>query len=244
MLVIATVGLAAACMWLVERWLPGRSWPRVARWGLRAALLTGAQVAIVVVTGRALDPLLAGLRPWSADGLGTPGGALVGYLAIAFVYYWWHRARHEIPLLWRWLHQVHHSPQRLELFATFYKHPLEIALNALLSSAILYGVVGLAPTAAALSILLTGLAELFYHWNVKTPFWLGFLVQRPESHCVHHQTGFHHTNYADLPLWDWLFGTLHNPRAWQGRCGFGDSELRLGEMLRGIDVSTPSGARR
>ena len=44
--------------------------------------------------------------------------ALVGYLAITFVYYWWHRARHQSDVLWRVLHQLHHSPARLELAAT------------------------------------------------------------------------------------------------------------------------------
>jgi sterol desaturase/sphingolipid hydroxylase (fatty acid hydroxylase superfamily) len=74
---------------------------------------------------------------------------------------------------------------------------------------------------------------------VPTPYWLGFFVQRPESHCVHHEEGLHHYNYADLPVWDWMFGTLRNPRSWDARCGFGEAEYRLGEMLRGIDVSTP-----
>jgi sterol desaturase/sphingolipid hydroxylase (fatty acid hydroxylase superfamily) len=86
-------------------------------------------------------------------------------------------------------------------------------------------------------------AELFYHWNVRTPWWLGFLVQRPESHCVHHQAGLHAWNYADLPLWDALFGTLRNPRRWDGSCGFGESEHRLGAMLLGVDVTAGEGAR-
>jgi hypothetical protein len=25
---------------------------------------------------------------------------------------WWPRARHEVGLLWRWFHQIHHSPIR------------------------------------------------------------------------------------------------------------------------------------
>jgi sterol desaturase/sphingolipid hydroxylase (fatty acid hydroxylase superfamily) len=176
-------------------------------------------------------------RPWSADRLGLVGGALVGYLAITFVYYWWHRWRHEVPFLWRWLHQLHHSPQRIEVITSFYKHPVEIAVNGLLSSAILYLGVGLGAEAAALAVFLTGAAELFYHWNVRTPRWIGFVIQRPESHCVHHQAGLHTFNFADLPLWDWMFGTLRNPRAWDARCGFEpDREGRLADMLRGRDV--------
>ena len=111
-----------------------------------------------------------------------------------------------------------------------------------LSSAILYLGVGLGAAAAAGAVLLSGLAELFYHWNVRTPHWLGYLFQRPESHCVHHQEGVHSYNFADLPLWDILFGTFHNPRVAQFRCGFGpEHEHRLVEMLWGFDVNrTPS----
>ena len=203
----------------------------------RALALTAAQAGVVWLAGATWDGWLRGHRPWSGDALGLFPGALLGYLAITFLYYFWHRARHEVPFLWRWLHQLHHSPQRLEVIASFYKHPLEVVANGVLSSAIVYLGVGLSAEPAALAVLLTGLAELFYHWNVRTPRWLGFVIQRPESHCVHHQSGLHAYNYADLPLWDWLFGTLHNPHRFDARCGFGENEHRLAEMLRGVDVS-------
>jgi len=233
----------AVAMALAERVLPARSWPRVPGWPARALAATAFQAGVVLVAGVTWDGWLATHRPWSAAGLGTLGGALAGYLAITFLYYWWHRARHEVPFLWRWLHQLHHSPRRLEVVASFYKHPFEIVANGVLSSAILYLLVGVTAEAATLAVLVTGLAELFYHWNVSTPHWLGFVIQRPESHCVHHQHGLHHYNYADLPLWDWMFGTLHNPRRWQGRCGLGDREHRVGEMLRGVDVSAAETVR-
>ncbi len=233
MVLLFVLGVAAA-MFVVERVRTGRRWPVVAGWWGRAALLNGVQVGVAVAAGVLWEPWLAARRPWSADGLGTAGGALVGYLVITFVYYWWHRARHASPLLWRWLHQVHHSPARIEIVTSFYKHPLEILANSLLSAFVLFGIVGLGPAAGAQAILLTGLAELFYHWNVRTPRWVGAVFQRPEMHCVHHQRDHHAQNFGDLPLWDMLFGTYQNPRAWQGACGFGgDAELRLGAMLRG-----------
>ncbi|NJS16279.1 MAG: sterol desaturase family protein, partial [Nostocaceae cyanobacterium CSU_2_110] len=46
---------------------------------------------------------------------GAFDAALRSYLTITLVYYLWHRARHEVDFLWRWFHQVHHSPQRIEL---------------------------------------------------------------------------------------------------------------------------------
>ena len=55
---------------------------------------------------------------------------------------------------------------------------------------------------------------------------------------MHHQEGVHSFNYADLPLWDMLFGTFRNPRTWEARCGFGaENEHRLLEMLFGVDVN-------
>lgn len=239
----------AVLMVLAERLAAGRRWPVVRGWWLRAGLANALQVGVVWLAGRAWDPWLVAHRPWSVERLGTLGAAALGYLVITFVYYWWHRWRHESELLWRVFHQLHHSPQRIEVITSFYKHPAELIANGVLSSAILYLLVGVTPPAAALAVTATGIAELFYHWNVRTPHWLGFLIQRPESHCIHHEEGFHRQNFGDLPLWDWLFGTLENPRAWprsegdparragEGRCGFGDQEHALGALLRGQDVT-------
>ena len=233
----------AALLFACERARPGRRWPRVAGWWARALLFNAVQVAIVWLAGSSWDGWMLRHRPWSADALGVAGGAIVGYVAVTFVYYWWHRARHASGLLWRWLHQLHHSPARIEVVTSFYKHPLELVANGLLSSAILYLGVGVGRDAASIAVLLTGLAELFYHWNVTTPRWLGWWIQRPESHCVHHQEGLHAFNYGDLPLWDWMFGTLRNPGRFEGRCGLGADEGRVLDLLRGVDVAAPRGGR-
>ncbi len=242
-----TIPLIVLCVAVVmiafEVAAPGRSWPAVAGWFWRVALFNGVQAAMVWLAGVAWDGWMIEHRLWSADGLGVAGGAALGYLAITFVYYWWHRWRHEVAFLWRWFHQLHHSPQRIEVVTSFYKHPFELLVNGVLSSAILYLLVGLGPQAAAVTVLITGLAELFYHWNVKTPYWLGFIVQRPESHCLHHQEGVHSFNYSDLPVWDMLFGTFCNPSVWRMRCGFGDDEHRVWEMLRGVDVTKSEDAQ-
>lgn len=239
MVITLSVLALAVVMIVVEVLRPGRSWPKVAGWWVRAALLNGVQVGSVFLAGVAWDGFMVRHRPWSADGLGQVGGAALGYLTITFIYYWWHRWRHDVSFLWRWFHQVHHSPQRIEIITSFYKHPVEILANGVLSSAICYFVVGLNAESASAAVLLTGIAELFYHWNVPTPYWVGFILQRPESHCIHHQEGVHSYNYADLPLWDMLFGTFRNPRRWEATCGFGELEHRLPEMLRGVDVNAP-----
>ena len=114
---------------------------------------------------------------------------------------------------------------------------LSLVINGFLSAFILYVLLGLSPQAVTITVLITGIAELFYHWNVRTPYWLGFLFQRPESHCVHHRQGHHRNNFSDLPLWDMLFGTFENPRIAPESCGFANElERQILPMLCGKDV--------
>jgi sterol desaturase/sphingolipid hydroxylase (fatty acid hydroxylase superfamily) len=86
----------------------------------------------------------------------------------------------------------------------------------------------------------TTLLAVFQHANIRTPTWLGYLVQRPESHSVHHQRGVHAFNYSDLPVFDLLFGTFRNPTAFAPEQGFwhGASDQVL-PMLAMRDVSRP-----
>jgi sterol desaturase/sphingolipid hydroxylase (fatty acid hydroxylase superfamily) len=78
----------------------------------------------------------------------------------------------------------------------------------------------------------------FQHCNVRTPQWLGWFIQRPEAHCVHHRMGVHAWNYSDFPLWDMLAGSWRNPRDFNGRCGFqGQAEQRWAAMLAWRDVN-------
>jgi len=84
-LLVLGVGLV---MMGVEVVRPGRSWPQVRGWWARAVLLNSVQGLMVLLAGVAWDGWMVRHRLWSADGLGVAGGALVGYLAITFVFYW------------------------------------------------------------------------------------------------------------------------------------------------------------
>ena len=54
----------------------------------------------------------------------------------------------------------------------------------------------------------------------------------PELHSVHHQLDVHHYNYADIPLWDRLFGTYRDADDFVAECGFPrHNERKLGRML-------------
>jgi sterol desaturase/sphingolipid hydroxylase (fatty acid hydroxylase superfamily) len=79
---------------------------------------------------------------------------------------------------------------------------------------------------------------MFQHWNVHTPRWIGFLIQRPESHSAHHCFGMHAGNYSDVPLWDMVWGTFSNPREFVDVVGFAaPARERVWAMLSGHDVN-------
>lgn len=241
LLLVILLGLMAC---LAERLWPARPLPRVRGWWPRVILLNLTQVAAVLAIGRWLDPHLAeaswglGLRTWHPAAQGA-----LAYLVSSLVYYGWHRARHASPLLWRWLHQTHHAPARIEVAMAFYKHPAEALSNAVISSGLALGLLGCSAEGAAVYTLLAGAAELFYHLNLRTPHWLGYLIQRPEMHRVHHRAGHHDCNYADLPVLDLLFGTFYNPLPGEEvECGLGaEAEDRFEDQLLGHDLEAVAG---
>lgn len=230
--------LVAGLMVVIERMWPGQALPKVKGWWLRIVLVNLAQVGIVIVAGLTWDRWLNSfsllrlsehMNPWAAAG--------VAYFVSTFVYYFWHRLRHESSFFWKLCHQLHHSPRRIEVLASFYKHPVEIFINSILSALIVYALLGCSVEAAAIYTGFTAVAEYFYHWNLHTPRWVGWFMQRPESHRVHHKYQGHSQNYGDLPLWDWMFGTLENPKKSPKRCGFDpEKEQRFVEMLAFRDV--------
>jgi sterol desaturase/sphingolipid hydroxylase (fatty acid hydroxylase superfamily) len=221
----------------VERLRPGWTAPRVERWLLRAILANGCQLAVVVLAAFTWNRWMQGASLLHLAHLGAWGGGAVAYVVSTLVFYLWHRARHEIPILWRGCHQLHHSARRIEALTSFYKHPVEQVADSVLSALVAVPLLGLSPEGVAVYTLLSAAAEYAYHVNVKTPRWLGVFVQRPEMHRLHHAYGEHAGNYADLPVWDMLFGTYRNPETYDGPCGFdADKEARALDMLRFVDV--------
>lgn len=238
--------VAAALMLLIEKLWPANELPKVDKWWARVIVVNLVQAGIVLVAGRTIDVWFesGNESPWAlAQHVGLGWQVAIGYVSITFVYYWWHRVRHESAFFWKLCHQIHHSPRRMEILMSFYKHPVEITLNAIISSSFVYLVLGCSVEAAVLITLATGIAELFYHWQISTPRWLGVFFQRPESHRVHHKKNYHTNNYSDIPLWDMLFGTYENPHEDVSQCGFSAAnEDRLDDMLAFRDVHS-SGVR-
>ena len=239
------IGLAVPLTYFVflatEKLWPARDFPTRKGWqwlGVAFLLLIGTAGAVVPL----LLPLewMAAQRWLDGTGLGAIGGALVGYFVLSGVMYAWHRAVHNVGFLWRGVHQLHHSPQRVDIAGSVFFHPLEMVAQVMLQLFVTVIVLGLDPVAAALTGYIAAFYGMFQHWNVRTPQWLGYLIQRPESHCVHHRKGMHYYNYGDLPVWDLLLGTFRNPREYRGECGFeSPADRRLGAMLAFADVNAP-----
>jgi sterol desaturase/sphingolipid hydroxylase (fatty acid hydroxylase superfamily) len=112
---------------------------------------------------------------------------------------------------------------------------------ASIASLVLFPLLGLSIEAGVVTALFLTFNAMFQHANINTPHWLGYLIQRPESHNLHHGRGVHRHNYADLPLWDMVFGTFRNPHTvGELQCGFyHGASARIVEMLAGRDVSRP-----
>jgi sterol desaturase/sphingolipid hydroxylase (fatty acid hydroxylase superfamily) len=227
---------------IVERRFPARPLPQVKGWLWKGLLFFG----LAFVLNGALPALIAiavGPRaPLNLSGLGTLAGALVGFLAADLVGYFIHRLMHRVPFIWRWTHQMHHSAERMDLAGMTYSHPLDLATTFALTG-LATALLGLSPTAGALAGLIGYYAAILQHANVRTPIWLGYFLQRPEAHAVHHERGVHAYNYASFPLWDILGGTWRNPRNFptgEAAYGFWDgASKRLGAMLLGRDVAEP-----
>ncbi|VIO66063.1 hypothetical protein CI1B_11750 [Bradyrhizobium ivorense] len=223
----------------IETLFPARAFPAVPYWRLKG-------LAFLIVQGllAALTPLLIP-EPWlvqhrliNLESLGVIGGAMLGYAVVSLISYAWHRSAHSFPLMWRLFHQIHHSPQRVDMSGAALFHPLETLVFLTISTVTTTLVLGLDPVAAALTGYIAAFYGYFQHMNIRTPQWLGYLIQRPEAHCIHHQRDVHAYNYGDLPIWDMLLGTFRNPASFEGEAGFDrPASDRLAAMLGFVDVN-------
>ena len=218
---------------IVERVRPGWELPKVKGWWRRVLMINGFQIGVVLLAGITWEAWFQSGNPVVNLPIENPlGEGLVAYFIATFVFYWWHRFRHESDFLWKHFHQIHHSPQRLETITSFYKHPLEMIVNSIIGSILVYAVLGISIEGALVYTFCTAFGEFIYHINVRSPRWMGFIFQRPEMHRIHHEYGQHKYNYGDIVWWDMLFGTYQNPKEFTKTCGFDEAqELRLKDML-------------
>ncbi len=163
---------------------------------------------------------------------------LVGLLFYQLALYGWHRLMHNSNRLWRVFHQMHHSSERLDVPSTYYFSLMDMGGFTILGSLCFAYTIGLSPQSITVIILALNFLSIFQHANIKTPYWFGYFIQRPEQHSVHHQRGVHKYNYSDFPIYDLIFGTFKNPQNFTGETGFYDgASARVADMLSFKDVS-------
>lgn len=157
---------------------------------------------------------------YTISGPGTVRQLAGFYVVYSFVNYWAHRAKH----VWLWrVHELHHAPQHMQVELCLWRHPVETILN--LAMAVSLGYLLQVPVETIVSaLLIEGSLEAWHHGNIRTPKWLrwlGTILQTPEMHLLHHQTGLHSFNYSPVSAWDWLFRTARIPInwSWQGSIG-------------------------
>jgi len=223
---LEAVVVAASVVVLVAAALLERLLPFEPAWRRSDGDTTTDAASAIVLIGL-VDPLLkaampvlaiAALRgvgtPWRAFPIGWPFMAqvLLALLWIEFAKYWSHRAHHRSPALW-WLHALHHGSRRLYWLNNFRFHPLNHAINSLVSMLPLW----LAGTPAEVLLGVAAISQpvlMLQHANLDLRSgWLNHVFSTNEVHRWHHSTQPHEANSnfgSALMLWDHVFGTFRH----------------------------------
>ncbi|HEY6178094.1 MAG TPA: sterol desaturase family protein [Kofleriaceae bacterium] len=124
--------------------------------------------------------------------------------------YWFHRAQHRVPLLWR-LHEAHHSAREVDWIAGSRSHALEIVINQTIEVAAMV-LLGASTDVMLYKGAISIVSGMWIHANVDLRLgWLSYIINGPELHRWHHAIDYAPPgkNYATkFSLWDHLFGTV------------------------------------
>jgi sterol desaturase/sphingolipid hydroxylase (fatty acid hydroxylase superfamily) len=226
-----------ATLILLEALFPARPLPRIRGWRTRGLVVFAFYFFVSSYLPLMWGETLAQYQLFNLEALNPFVSAGIAVLVYELLVYVWHRAMHKNHWLWRGFHQMHHSAERLDSYGAFYFSPLDVVGFTLVGSLALTAV-GLPAKAVTYYLYATMFLAVIQHTNIRTPQWLGYIVQRPESHSVHHGRGIHHYNYSDLPLFDILFGTFRNPKDFVTESGFeGASSAQIPQMLLFRDIA-------
>jgi sterol desaturase/sphingolipid hydroxylase (fatty acid hydroxylase superfamily) len=218
---------------------PGSSLPQVKYWKIKGILFFLFYFLLSTYLPLLWDGFFASHSIFDLSGAGIGTQTVLGVLIFEFLVWVWHYALHKSNFLWRAFHQLHHSAERVDIPGANYFHWTDMVGWTFIGTISMVWLVGLSPQSATYALIITYFLGTFQHANIKTPQWLGYIIQRPESHSVHHQKGVHAYNYSDLPLFDILFGTFKNPKEFVEETGFyeGGSD-RMMDMLMFKDINT------
>lgn len=227
--------------WGAERLIGGgRSFPEIKFWWLLGTLgfiVSGAASAVLpAIIAPALTPLhLFNLSSWGL------WAALPVIVLTTYLTYWSHRIQHRFDILWRLGHQLHHGAARVDIGSAMMFHPIDLMVQFTMAT-LAATLLGVTAQAAGLAGAIGFFIAVFQHWNIRTPRWIGYIIQRPEAHCLHHERDVHARNFGDMPIWDILFGTFENPETVDVRVGFEPERgRRVLSMIACVDVNQTQG---
>jgi sterol desaturase/sphingolipid hydroxylase (fatty acid hydroxylase superfamily) len=187
-----------------------REMPAVRHWRLVGLGGLGATLIVFVYGPLLLVPYLPPMAIVDLNAWGN-WAALPVWVLTTFLAYWAHRTMHYFDVLWRAGHQLHHGVARVDISSAMIFHPFDIFVQGVVAALLAAGLLHVTAHAAAWGGLWGFVVALYQHWNVKTPAWTGWFIQRPEAHMLHHERNVHARNFGDMPLWDRMFGTYGEP---------------------------------
>lgn len=223
---------------IAEALFPGRPLPKIKYWKIKGLLSFIIYFFLSTYLPIFWNDTLTQYQLIDMSSLGDLGGAVVALLIYEFGVYIWHRLMHKSNLLWRVFHQMHHSAERVDTYGAFFFSLMDMIGFTFLTSLALVVVGGFTVQATIYAIYGATFLVVIQHTNIKTPQWMGYIFQRPESHSLHHAKGIHAFNYSDLPLFDIILGTFNNPKEFASETGFyAGASSRIGDMLLFKDIN-------
>jgi sterol desaturase/sphingolipid hydroxylase (fatty acid hydroxylase superfamily) len=258
------VALWLGAFFVAERLYPAAPLPpELGAATARSSWLRLARNASLWLVNVALSPLIVlplslwasgQIFNWRPDWWSGALGLAFDLILLDFLIYWWHRANHEIPFLWRF-HEVHHLDEHLDTTSAVRFHFGEVFLSAAARACFILAFdIPLASVLVFEAMVL--LAAIFHHSNLKLPSGperaLSTVIITPSLHWVHHHKVRRDTDSTygtAFSFWDRLFGTTSATRRWatmpigvEGRREQPIAQLLLRPFRRGRDLDAP-GAR-
>ena len=133
--------------------------------------------------------------------------------ALDLLSYLWHRANHQVPLLWRF-HRVHHADADYHVSTALRFHPGELLLALPIRLAVIV-IVGAPALGVVVFEAIFGIANVLEHGNFdlyrRVERFLGIALVTPALHRRHHSTerSERDSNYGTiLSVWDRIARTL------------------------------------
>lgn len=197
------------------RTLAQNAWRLARNFGLLLLNAGLSPLLVIPISAMAATHALGWRPDWWSGGTG-----LVADLVILDCWiYWWHRANHELPFLWRF-HEVHHLDEFLDASSALRFHFGEVAISAVVRAGVIWLLDFPLSSVVVFEICVLTIA-LFHHSNVALPDWLerplSKVLVTPSIHWVHHHAIRADTdsNYANMmSVWDIIFGSRSTTSRW------------------------------